>query len=132
MEDLRDMLIRHEGLRLKPYLDTQGIVTIGVGRNLESNGISQDEAMMLLEHDIERAEKDAAGYPWFAGLNVARQNVIVSMLFNLGKDRFAGFGRLIDALEKSDFQKAADEMLSSKWAGQVRNRAVELAIMMRG
>ena len=49
---LKDMLIRHEGLKLKPYLCTAGKLTIGVGRNIQDRGITYQEAMMLLENDI--------------------------------------------------------------------------------
>ena len=53
LADLRDQLIIDEGLRLRPYRDSVGKLTIGVGRNLDDVGISNDEAMVLLDHDIE-------------------------------------------------------------------------------
>lgn len=57
---LKDMLIRHEGLKLKPYRDTVGKLTIGAGRNLNDLGISEREAMFLLDNDImERAGRRA-------------------------------------------------------------------------
>ncbi len=42
---LRQMLIRHEGLRRKPYRDTVGKLTIGAGRNLDDVGITREEAL---------------------------------------------------------------------------------------
>ena len=51
-EKLKLQLIKHEGLRLKPYRDSVGILSIGVGRNLDDVGISEDEAMVLLGNDI--------------------------------------------------------------------------------
>ena len=51
MQKITDQLIRHEGLRLTPYRCPAGRLTIGVGRNLEEKGISEQEAMVLLEND---------------------------------------------------------------------------------
>jgi hypothetical protein len=52
---LAELLSRFEGLRLKPYRDTVGKLTIGFGRNLEEKGISQLEAEFLLYQDIEQS-----------------------------------------------------------------------------
>lgn len=128
---LRDLLIRHEGLRLRPYKDSIGKWTIGVGRNLSDTGISRDEAMLMLEHDIERCEREAGTFPWFAGLSQMRKYVILSMIFNLGLSRFLLFKNLIHALSGGAWDEAANEMLRSKWAEQVGKRAEELAHMMR-
>lgn len=51
-QQLREQLERHEGLRLKPYKDTVGKLTIGIGRNLDDKGISRKEAFALLDNDI--------------------------------------------------------------------------------
>ena len=56
MNQAKAQLVRHEGLRLKPYRCTAGKLTIGVGRNLEDKGISQQEAYELLENDIRECE----------------------------------------------------------------------------
>ena len=123
---------RHEGLRLKPYKDTVGKLTIGYGRNLEDVGITLEEAELMLEHDLDRALKDAreviAG---FDELDEVRQAVLVDMAFNLGRAGLAGFRNMRAALALGDFERAADEMLDSLWARQVGRRAQELADMMR-
>ena len=54
------------------------------------------------------------------------------MMFNLGKTRLSKFVKMRDAIEDHDYNRAAKEMLDSKWADQVGNRAVELAELMRG
>jgi len=128
---LVDDLIRDEGLRLKPYLDEPGKTTIGVGRNLTDNGISEQEAHYLLSHDIERALADAQSYSWFADLDPVRQRVVINMLFNLGKPRFDMFRHTIAAIARKNYDIAADQMLSSQWAKQVGARAERLARMMR-
>lgn len=131
MDRLTQMLIRHEGLRLKPYNDSVGKLTIGVGRNLEDIGITESEAMGLLKNDIERVFLEAhKTFKWFEGLNNARRDVILNMIFNLGLQGFLGFKRTIAFIEDRNFEAAAAEMLNSKWHEQVGRRAVELSEMM--
>lgn len=132
MEKLKKLLIRHEGLTFKPYRDTRGFLTIGVGRNLEAEGITHREAIILLENDINHISAEARhAFPWFAQLNEARQHVVLSMIFNLGFRGFSNFKKTIAAIEKRDYEFAAAEMLRSDWASQVGARANELSQMMR-
>jgi len=55
MQRLQNTLEHHEGLRLKPYKDSVGKLTIGIGRNLDDVGISKSEALLLLQNDIDVA-----------------------------------------------------------------------------
>ena len=129
---LKEELIRDEGLRLKPYRDTVGKLTIGVGRNLDDVGITKDEAMHLLECDIRRVKGDLdRAMPWWRELDEVRQRVIVNMAFNLGIARLMGFKNMLDAMRAGNYRDAAKEMLNSKWATQVGERAPRLAAMMR-
>jgi lysozyme len=130
-ETIEEILIRHEGLRLKPYRCTAGKLTIGVGRNLEDSGISEDEAMVLLTNDIVSARKALSVYTWFEGLTLVRQNVCISMVFNLGIKGFSRFKQMINCFTRGNYEGAADEMLNSKWVAQVGKRAYELAEMVR-
>lgn len=130
-EKLKLQLMRHEGIRLKPYLDTVGKWTIGVGRNLSDVGISHDEAQFLLENDIDACVRDCATFPWFADLDPVRQRVIVDMRFNLGPSKLRGFTNTLAAVGRGDYAQATRGMLASKWAKQVKGRAVRLAEMMR-
>ena len=130
--ELREQLILDEGLRLKPYKDTTGKITIGVGRNLSDVGISMHEAMLLLDNDVEAVEDDLdQRLPWWRGLSEARQLVLANMCFNLGIGRLTGFQNTLAAIKSEDYAAAADGMLASKWAGQVGKRAHRLAKMMR-
>lgn len=130
--NLRSMLIKYEGIRLKPYKDTVGKLTIGVGRNIEDVGITHEEAMMMLAHDIDRVSNETcSAFTWYRNLNIPRQDVVLNMIFNLGMTRFQTFQKLIAALIVQNYDKAADEMLNSVWASQVGRRAVELAQIMR-
>lgn len=129
---LKEQLKRHEGLRLKPYTDTVGKLTIGIGRNLEDKGISEKEADIMLENDIEYFHmKLTQRLEWFYKLCECRQNVLVNMAFNLGVGGLLTFRNMLAFVELGDYDLAADEMLDSKWANQVSNRAIELANQMR-
>lgn len=132
MNKLERQLAKHEGLRLKPYMDSVGKLTIGYGRNLEDNGISKHEALTLLRNDIATAQQELSHYRWWRQLDQGRQDVITNMAFNMGLPRLLTFKRMIAAIEQGNYTKAADEMLDSKWAVQVGNRAVELAMQMKG
>lgn len=124
-------IMRHEGVRLTVYADSLGIPTIGVGRNLRDKGISHDEALFLLDNDLDECIRDCATFSWFADLNPVRQRVLVDMRFNLGPSRLRGFRNTLAAMARGDYEAGARGMLASKWAKQVGQRAVRLAQMMR-
>jgi lysozyme len=124
---LEEMLIRHEGLKLKPYRCTAGKITIGVGRNIQDNGITEAEAKMMLRYDIEVARIPLLKFKWFINLNDARKDAIINMVFNLGLTKFLKFKDTIKFLESENYTQAAKEMRDSEWAKQVGLRAIELA-----
>ncbi len=122
---------RYEGLSLLPYKCTTGHLTIGYGHNLE-HGISTAAAEFILKEDLARAERTVKEeFPWWWKLDDARQFVLVDMAFNMGLAGLKGFKKMLAAMENGDYQTAAKEMLASKWAGQVKRRAVELAKIMQ-
>lgn len=121
----------HESLRLKPYKCTAGKTTIGYGRNLDDVGLSNEEAEYLLMHDLENAEKEAARLDCYKKLNQNRKDILIEMVFNLGYPRLCGFKKMIQALDRDDYDGAANEMLDSKWARDVGDRANTLAYFMR-
>jgi len=123
---------QHEGCKLKPYRDTEGVLTIGWGRNLDARGITQAEADAMLEHDLDVAWREAlAAWPWLRTQSAGRQAVIAEMAYNLGVPRLRGFGRMLGALMQGHYAVAADEMLDSRWRTQVGRRAITLAERMR-
>lgn len=128
---LLDELVRDEGLRLKPYKDTVGKLTIGVGRNLDDVGISEAEAKHLLENDVARtvAALDRA-LPWWATLDEVRQRVVLNLAFNMGVGKLLEFKNTLAAMQAGNYVGAANGMLASKWATQVGARAKRLAKMM--
>ena len=131
-ERLEAMLRHHEGLRLKPYTDTTGHLTIGFGRNLADVGISVDEARVLLRNDIAAAERAVLeAFPWAQHLDPVRQAVLVDMCFNLGITSLKKFTNTLRAVQFGQWETAAALMLDSLWAKQVGQRARDLASMMR-
>lgn len=131
-DKLVEQLIRHEGIRLKPYQDSVGKTTIGVGRNLEDVGISKDEAMYLLDGDIDGVILELENcFPWYTDLNEVRQRVLADMLFNVGLNKLKSFRKTLRAIESGNYEEASKEMLDSLWARQVGVRAVRLSEMMR-
>jgi lysozyme len=131
VEKIKKLIIKHEGLKLKPYKCTSGKLTIGVGRNIEDVGISEDEAMFMLDNDIEKCIKDMVRlFPRWYQLSENRQSVLVNMRFNLGLTGFRKFGKMIKFVNAQSFFEAAFEMQDSLWYKQVGNRAIELVDMM--
>jgi len=131
MKKLNAQLIDHEGLHLKPYRYTAGKLTIGVGRNLDDVGISEKEAMFILNNDIEDCLKDVLEiFPNFSTLSNNRQMAIVDMRFNLGPSTFRKFKKLITAVKHEDWDAVGSSMKNSRWYGQVGNRAIKLRYMM--
>jgi len=129
---LIEQLKRHEGIEHLPYIDTQGKMTIGIGRNLTDRGISIATINQMLMEDIELATSELERvYPEYCDLSEDRQLVMANMSFNLGLPRYLKFEKFWAALRQGEWDMAALEMLDSRWAKQVGDRATELAEMMR-
>ena len=129
---IEDLLIKHEGLKLKPYRCPAGKLTIGVGRNLEDVGITESEAMYLLRMDIERCKEELRCiFEDFDDLPKEIQNVLIDMIFNLGKSRFMNFKKMIQAVKVKNWGEMANEMKNSNWYHQVKNRAEELVQIVK-
>jgi len=151
-ENFVTKLIAHEGLRLQVYQDTLGIDTIGIGRNLEDRGITKEEldwmdmpnmdavyehgireadAMYLAQNDVQIVEEELLrAHPCVEDLDAVRQLVLVDMAFNMGVPRLCKFKKMWNAIHENKFDIASKEMLDSRWANQVKSRAVKLANAM--
>lgn len=139
MTDLQQMLMQQEDTgprdehgRFLPYLDSVGEWTFGYG-HLMKKGIPSDIAMMLFNADIADALDDVRHcFSCYDTLSRPRQLVLVSMAYNLGRDRLAKFVRFIGAVHLGKWDEAADELLDSKAAKQdAPARYRQLAKMMR-
>ena len=143
IEILLPLLRADEGTRLVVYDDATGkpIVpgskvighpTIGTGRCLDTNGITQEEADYLLANDI--AKVSAAldkRIPWWRSLTPNRQAVLASMAFQMGVDGLMAFVGTLAAVQAGNYSVAAERMLVSLWSRQTPARAGRLSAMMR-
>ena len=138
IEKLIEQLKRHEGTgpvingNLMPYEDSEGLLTIGYGICIARTGITPHEAEFLLRSRVEAVDAAARRFfPWVSQLDPVRQAVVMNMAYNLGIDGFRKFKKTISYIQLGEYRDAAAEMLNSKWAVQVGNRAIELAEMMQ-
>lgn len=132
MDRIRTTLIKHEGIELKPYRCTSDKLTIGVGRNLDDNGISHETAMQMLTEDVDAAVEDLRrNLSWFDDAPVPVQEALVNLTFNMGMPNLMQFRKTLILLRDGAWDKAADELLDSRYATQVGYRANQVADMIR-
>ena len=132
MSKLIETLRRHEGVKNTLYKCTSDKWTIGVGRNLEDVGLSEEEIDMLLLNDIKRTKELMDDYiPWHNDLDEVRQEALINFVFNVGIGTTIKFKNAMAALEANDYDTAAIEMLDSNWAKQVGSRAEEVTQMIK-
>lgn len=125
LELVKQRLLDFEGMVLKPYHCKQNYLTIGVGRNLESNGITEEEALYLLENDLNQtiAKLDKQWEIWRT-FPAKAQQVCIDLVFNMGINTFMSFRKTRAFMELGEWEKAGDELLNSKYAEQVGRRAI--------
>lgn len=150
-DKLKRELIRDEDNRLDAYRDSEGHWTIGVGHYLDDKSVAEPrikritpaESMAFLDADVKAAiriatelvpsyDRDAWGFSiltWNEAEDV-RSRALVNMAFNLG-NRLGGFTKFLLAMNQRKWDEAAVEMMDSKWAGQVGDRAKRLRDMIR-
>ena len=129
---MHDELVRDEGRRHLPYHDTAARLSIGIGRNLTDKGITDAEIDFMFEHDLSDAADDLdRNIAWWRSLDAVRQRVMLNMTYNMGWPSFSMFARFFSAMRQSRWDDAAIEMISSRWATQVGDRAKRLEQMVR-
>lgn len=119
-----------EGFSGTVYLDTVGKHTVGYGRNLDDNPLTELEAENLLMNDVNEVIKECIKLDFYEKLSTNRKGVIINMVFNMGMSRFKQFKKTIQAIKDNDYEKAGAEMLDSKWATQVGIRSIRLSDLM--
>ena len=138
MNRLMKSVKAHEGYRNKVYLDSLGKRTVGVGHLCVEDFWEDDKEyeekflLTILEHDLKSAIKSAeelcSDCP---DLRDQAREIIVEMVFQLGKTGVSKFRNMWKALKVPDYPTAAKEMLDSRWAKQTPNRAKEMSDHMR-
>ena len=135
--ELMKELILDEGYKQEVYADPLGHLTFGVGHLITKNDeeyeqevgtpVSKERIEECLEQDIKIVLNELdLKEPWWRSLDSNRQRVVANMCFNLGHPRFSKFKNFIAAMQTSQWEKAAEEMMDSKWAQQVGERAIRL------
>lgn len=141
-EVIKEDLIKHEGYKQEIYLDTEGLATFGIGhlvveQDMEhgwpvGTPVEKERIDSVFEQDFGIALSDAqALFLNFDSLPDQVQRVLVNMSFNLGRTRLGRFKKMILAVNEGKYEKAADEMVDSRWYNQVGNRSIELENWMR-
>lgn len=126
-----DDLEADEGFSSMSYRCTQGYLTVGHGINLETTPMPKSISKLWLKLIVNDLLEVLEKHLWFRRLDQNRQDVILNMAYQLGIGGLFKFKKMIDALSHRDFERAADEMLDSKWAKQTPNRALRNAKKMR-
>ena len=145
-DNLAAFIEEEEGRRNDVYMDTEGNLTVGIGHKLTKDELSQfsegdtitdQEVDALFREDMNRAKNSAERVvTGFEELPVDVQNVLVAMAFQMGEAGLSGFKNVVSALEErpltqSSLEKAAEEMLDSRWALQTPDRAKRAAELVR-
>ena len=130
--DLLDHGLRlEEGKRNRPYMDTTGHITIGIGRNLTDRGLSDDEIEYLFTNDKTMAQSAARSLcPSFDDLSDVRKYVLCDLAFNLGQNKLQQFTRFLQAVHEQRWTDAAMELLDSVAYKQETKRFTMLANAM--
>ena len=133
MYELKKRIKEHEGLRLKPYADDKGKITIGYGHNLTDNGITREQAERIFDDDIRTAKQEIASKMLYfiVKLPDEKYGVLIELVFWIGIGRALEFKKMLSALKAKDWNKAADELLDSRLGREYPTRTGELADVLR-
>jgi len=142
IDQLREELKVDEGVKYEIYLDHLGLPTFGIGHLvLESDeeygqpvgtSVSETRVNECFEKDVEQVLSDCKTlYSDFDNLPGEVQLIIANMMFNMGRPRLSKFKGMRAAVDACDWNRAADEMVDSRWYKQVTNRADRLVNRMR-
>lgn len=129
---LREVLTDHEGLKYKPYKCTAGKLTIGIGHNLDDQGVSPAMVDLMYDEDVTEVVADLKIiFTDFDDLPDDIQIVLADMRFQLGAGGFRKFKKMITAVKQSNWSEMIIQMKDSSWYKQTTNRANDLISMVR-
>ena len=142
IEKLREEIAYDEGIVHKVYLDHLGLSTFGIGHLIRDNDpehgwevgteVSESRVNEAFEQDIQTVLSDCVQlYPDFDDLPEEAQRIIANMMFNMGRPRLSKFKGMKAGVDARDWNRAADEMVDSRWYRQVTKRADRLVERMR-
>ena len=121
--EVKQMLVRHEGIRIFPYKCSENYLTISCGRNLETNGISEEEAMYLLDNDIKRVKEELnMNFGAWRTMPEKARMVCIDMTFQMGITGFMRFKKTRQLMEMGLWLEASEEILRSRYNLQTPSR----------
>lgn len=141
LEFIAPKTAKFEGFRANVYKCPAGYDTIGYGRNIEANPLTESEKKFLntdgsvsdavakgwLYKELSRCYDDCnKAFYWFKDLDIKRAGAIVDMAYNMGLKTLKGFKNSLRFMERKDYKGAAENFKKSKWFNQVKNRGVEI------
>ena len=137
--DILDQLLRDEGFRSSPYIDTRGHNTVGIGHNLDSNPLpgekypfSVQRAKEILADDVARiTSKLIADLPWIASLPDVYKGVLQNMSFNMGANGAEAFHHMLADIQAGNYAQASIDGSQSAWYNQVGDRAKRLMLQLK-
>jgi GH24 family phage-related lysozyme (muramidase) len=148
-KSVMEMVKKHEGVRTKPYKDSLGLWTVGVGHLIgdgkilpeewKNRELTMQEVDELFAKDFQKHKEMAMAGPGWNKANAVGQAALIDLTFNMGA-WWKKFKNAAKALDAGDFTKAADELQykdpatkePSLWYQQVKGRAVTIVDMIRG
>ena len=132
MNKLLDRVKEHEGFRSKVYKCTEGYDTIGYGFAIKDLELDEDIAEEILIRKLEKLIKRVRNkFDWLDSVPHEVQGVLVEMSYQMGLSGVCKFKNALKYMEHQNWEKAADEMLMSRWYRQTPNRAKELSNIIR-
>lgn len=138
-EEIKERIKKHEGFIPKVYKDILGKATIGYGHLVtekddfkENVEYSKDFLEEVFNQDFNKAVEGAEELISQLNLVLATvKGVIIEMVFQLGKTGVSKFKKFFEALNKQDYNEAANQMIDSNWHKQTPKRCEELANIIR-
>ena len=132
MKDLLKRIKHHEGFRKSVYQCTEGYDTIGYGFAIKDLELDEDLAEEILLRKVEKLIKRVRSkFDWLDSVPREVQGVLVEMAYQMGLSSVCRFRLALKYMENQNWERAADEMLMSKWNRQTPQRAKELSNIIR-
>jgi len=136
---LEQELRRDEGVRYSPYKDTKGILTVGIGHNLQAKPLhnvtyplTPEQVSAIFQYDVKGVVDNLNQHlPWWGKMDEVRQRVLCNMCFNLGMDKLLTFKNTLMFMSLGNYSQAATNMQQSAWYIQVGDRAKRLTSAMK-
>ena len=140
---LKCQLITHEGYKNASYLDSEGLLTGGIGHLLRvptetaqyplGSPISESQIDQWYQQDVVSSIKGSqqlVGIEVWGDLSDIRKRALTDLCYNLGKSGLSKFSKFLSAMKAGDYSLAGRELQDSKWFTQVGRRGPAVVTMI--